>query len=158
MPRMEQIRPARSRIGHSAAHVCAKREVRERTKGLIVDEQFAFRQRTKINVLCERRRGRRWPWGHTTGLVYYMEEMALTGQVAFPAERTLLTTGALAACGSRLRTFRSSTAPRQSRSSTEDRSCQTRTSRLGIQPRPRAIPCSIDSLGRRFCSARISRI
>ncbi len=37
------------------------------------------------------------PWSHSTGQVYFFEEMVLTGRAAYPAERTLLVTGALAA-------------------------------------------------------------
>ena len=37
------------------------------------------------------------PWSHSSGQVYFMEEMVLTGKAAYPAERTLLVTGALAA-------------------------------------------------------------
>ncbi len=37
------------------------------------------------------------PWGHFCGLVHFMEELVLTRRAAYPAARTLLTTGALAA-------------------------------------------------------------
>jgi hypothetical protein len=37
------------------------------------------------------------PWSHSSGQVYFMEELVLTGKAAYPAERTLLATGALAA-------------------------------------------------------------
>jgi hypothetical protein len=37
------------------------------------------------------------PWSHATGLTYQMEQLYLTRRTAYPVERTLLTTGALAA-------------------------------------------------------------
>lgn len=37
------------------------------------------------------------PFSHFSGLTYYIEELVLTGKAAYPVERTLLTTGALAA-------------------------------------------------------------
>jgi hypothetical protein len=37
------------------------------------------------------------PWSHATGLTYQMEQLYLTGRAAYPVERTLLTTGVLAA-------------------------------------------------------------
>jgi hypothetical protein len=37
------------------------------------------------------------PWSHAAGLTYLMEELYLTRRTAYPVERTLLTTGALAA-------------------------------------------------------------
>jgi len=37
------------------------------------------------------------PWSHCSGQVYYMEQLLLTGQTPCAVERTLLTTGALAA-------------------------------------------------------------
>lgn len=37
------------------------------------------------------------PFGHHAGTVHYIEEMMLTGKAAWPAERTLLTSGALEA-------------------------------------------------------------
>ena len=36
-------------------------------------------------------------FNHFSGLVYYIEQMFVTGQTAYPVERTLLTTGTLAA-------------------------------------------------------------
>jgi hypothetical protein len=37
------------------------------------------------------------PWSHATGLTYQIEELYLTRRPGIPVERTLLTTGALAA-------------------------------------------------------------
>jgi hypothetical protein len=37
------------------------------------------------------------PWSHATGLTYQIEQLYLTGRAAYPVERTLLTTGVLAA-------------------------------------------------------------
>lgn len=37
------------------------------------------------------------PWSHATGLTYQIEQLYLTRRAAYPVERTLLTTGALAA-------------------------------------------------------------
>jgi len=37
------------------------------------------------------------PWSHATGLTYQIEQLYLNRRAAYPVERTLLTTGALAA-------------------------------------------------------------
>jgi hypothetical protein len=51
--------------------------------------------RDPVSTQIELQSGR--PFGHFSPLVYYIERMMLTGKPAYPVERTLLTTGALAA-------------------------------------------------------------
>jgi len=50
---------------------------------------------TPVSTRIELQSGR--PFGHFSPLAYYIERMMITGKPSYPVERTLLTTGALAA-------------------------------------------------------------
>ncbi|MFC1693742.1 hypothetical protein ACFL1R_09585 [Candidatus Latescibacterota bacterium] len=49
-----------------------------------------------VSTLFLKQPGR--PYGNMSSLVYYIEEMIINGRTYYPVERTLLTTGVLAAC------------------------------------------------------------
>jgi hypothetical protein len=66
--------------------------------GCVEDSAFAARIRGKpqpVSAEFWAQRGR--PFSHFCALAYYIEEMILSGRTAYPVERTLLNTGALAA-------------------------------------------------------------
>jgi hypothetical protein len=66
--------------------------------GYITDWAFAARIQGRSDFASTKFWSRmKKPWSHATGLTYQIEQLYLTGRAAYPVERTLLTTGALAA-------------------------------------------------------------
>ena len=66
--------------------------------GLIEQAVFAAKLRDSVEpVSTELWLQPSRPFSHFSGLVHYIEQMIMTGTPAYPVERTLLTTGALAA-------------------------------------------------------------
>jgi hypothetical protein len=66
--------------------------------GYIKDWAFAAKVRGRNEIASTKFWSRmQKPWSHATGLTYQIEQLYLTRRTAFPVERTLLTTGALAA-------------------------------------------------------------
>ena len=66
--------------------------------GYITDWAFAARIRGRHELASTKFWSRmKKPWSHATGLTYQIEQLYLTRQAPYPVERTLLTTGALAA-------------------------------------------------------------
>jgi hypothetical protein len=66
--------------------------------GYIKDWTFAAKIQGHSEIASTRFWSRmKKPWSHASGLTYQMEQLYLTRRTAYPVERTLLTTGALAA-------------------------------------------------------------
>jgi hypothetical protein len=66
--------------------------------GYITDWAFAAKIRGRSEVVSTKFWSRmKKPWSHAHGLTYQIEQLYLTRRAAYPIERTLLTTGALAA-------------------------------------------------------------
>jgi hypothetical protein len=66
--------------------------------GYIEGWTFAAKIRGRSDIASTRFWSRmKRPWSHAAGLTYLMEQLYVTGHTAYPVERTLLTTGALAA-------------------------------------------------------------
>jgi hypothetical protein len=66
--------------------------------GYITDWAFAARIEGRTDSASTKFWSRmKKPWSHATGLTYQIEQLYLTRRAAYPVERTLLTTGALAA-------------------------------------------------------------
>ena len=66
--------------------------------GYIKDWAFAAKIRGRSEIASTKFWSRMIkPWSHATGLTYQIEQLYLNRRVAYPVERTLLTTGALAA-------------------------------------------------------------
>lgn len=66
--------------------------------GYIIDWAFAAQIQGRSEFASTKFWSRmKKPWSHATGLTYQIEQLYLTRRAAYPVERTLLTTGALAA-------------------------------------------------------------